>query len=600
MLKNMKVGKSLILGFAMVILISVAIIVTCLFLMFNQRDQYETLLNEDVAANEQILYARLNAVMAGREIRDALLVPDSEANDGLIKTAEDSLVALESALVELERCFPHQLQKDLLYEYQDVARDFGEMAPKLIEMYRNYEKTGRESYLDDAADYIYTTVTPGESLMADVAGKLDTYLVQGMDAERAKIEKAIMTTIIVVIVVMVVATILVVAFAMVLIRGITKPTEQVRAALIGFSEGNLTIPVTYESKNEIGDMCEALRKSQHILSEVIADTSNLLGEMAKGNFNVRSRDSKLYVGSLVTMLESIRTINRNLSDTLSQIVQSADQVAAGADQVATGAQSLAQGATEQASAVEQLSATIADIANSARQTASSAEEAHSSISEAGNQVIASNDYVRTLNAAMDNITSSSQEIGKIIDTIENIAFQTNILALNAAVEAARAGSAGKGFAVVADEVRNLASKSDQAAKATKDLIENSITAVKGGADVVSKVTQSLASLAELSGSTVTLMDNVAGAVESQNEAISQVTEGIDQISSVVQTSSATSEQSAAASEELSGQAALMKELMRRFKLRDDDGDYSPSPVATSAPSRSERDDSPMMSNFSKY
>ena len=186
--------------------------------------------------------------------------------------------------------------------------------------------------------------------------------------------------------------------------------------------------------------------------------------------------------------------------------------------------------------------------------------------EAGAQVSASNEYVKQLNVAMNNISTSSEEIGKIIATIENIAFQTNILALNAAVEAARAGTAGKGFAVVADEVRNLASKSDEAAKATKDLIENSITAVREGADVVGKVTESLERTTVLASDVVSMMESVAEAVENQTTAIAQVTEGIDQISAVVQTNSATSEECAAASEQLSSQANIMHQLMAEFRI----------------------------------
>ncbi|MCI8990788.1 MAG: methyl-accepting chemotaxis protein, partial [Lawsonibacter sp.] len=271
---------------------------------------------------------------------------------------------------------------------------------------------------------------------------------------------------------------------------------------------------------------------------------------------------------------------------------SADQVSAGSDQVSNSAQALAQGATEQASAVQELSATIADISENAKKTAASAEQAGQSVRDAGSQITTSVEYVKQLNVAMDNISSSSQEIGKIIATIENIAFQTNILALNAAVEAARAGSAGKGFAVVADEVRNLATKSDEAAKATKDLIDGSMTAVREGTEAVSKVTTSLEQTNELASGVVGMMEVVVEAVESQTQAIMQVTEGIDQISAVVQTNSATSEESAAASEELSSQASLMKELLSRFKLRQDFNSYSSKPQpAYSAPASSSWNDS---------
>ena len=266
------------------------------------------------------------------------------------------------------------------------------------------------------------------------------------------------------------------------------------------------------------------------------------------------------------MEQSIKTIHTSLKDTLSQISQSAGTVSSSAVQVSNGAQSLSQGAAEQASAIHELSATADSIAENARQTAATAEEAGHFVAQAGAQLGVSVNYVQELNTAMEKISNSSAEISKIIDTIENIAFQTNILALNAAVEAARAGSAGKGFAVVADEVRTLASKSDEAAKATKELIEGSITAVAEGGQVVAKVTESLDKTSSIAENVTIKVDAVVEAVESQTTAISQVTEGIEQISSVTQSNSATSEQSAATAQELSDQSRLMNELVRRFCL----------------------------------
>ena len=206
---------------------------------------------------------------------------------------------------------------------------------------------------------------------------------------------------------------------------------------------------------------------------------------------------------------------------------------------------------------------------SAKKTAAAAEEAGQYVGKAGAQLGISVDYVKGLNAAMDKISTSSEEISKIIAAIENIAFQTNILALNAAVEASRAGTAGKGFAVVADEVRNLAAKSDEAAKATKDLISGSIAAVSEGSQVVNKVTASLEQTSVYAGHVTTQMDLVVSAVENQTAAISQVTEGVAQISAVVQTNSATAQESAAASEELSAEAASLKHLVEQFTLARD-------------------------------
>nr|WP_326212804.1 methyl-accepting chemotaxis protein [uncultured Oscillibacter sp.] len=348
-------------------------------------------------------------------------------------------------------------------------------------------------------------------------------------------------------------------------KSISGPIQSCVARLEKMADGDLHTPSPrVKSKDETAQLARALETMLSRLNDVAQDVSHHLGKMARGDF--RETITRTYWGDFVTMEQSIKAIHSSLKDTLSQISRSAGAVAGSAVQVSNGAQSLSQGATEQASAIQELSATADSIAENARQTAAAAEEAGHFVAQAGAQLGISVDYVQELNAAMEKISGSSTEIGKIIDTIENIAFQTNILALNAAVEAARAGSAGKGFAVVADEVRNLASRSDEAAKATKELIEGSITAVAEGGQVVAKVTESLGKTNSIAENVTIKVDAVVEAVESQTAAISQVTEGIDQISSVIQSTSATSEQSAATSQELTEQSLLMNSLVSKFQL----------------------------------
>ncbi len=267
------------------------------------------------------------------------------------------------------------------------------------------------------------------------------------------------------------------------------------------------------------------------------------------------------------MLVSFRGIAEKLNDTMMQISQSASQVASGSEQVSNGAQALSQGATQQASSVEELAATINEISDKVNQNADSARQANKKAGSVSAEMNVSNEKMQQMIEAMGDITNCSNEIGKIIKTIEDIAFQTNILALNAAVEAARAGSAGKGFAVVADEVRNLASKSAEASQNTSALIENSLKAVENGTHIADETARSLLQAVNDVSEMTAIIGQISEASSLQADSIAQITMGIDQISSVVQTNSATAQESAAASEELSSQSQLMKSLVGRFKLK---------------------------------
>ncbi len=368
-------------------------------------------------------------------------------------------------------------------------------------------------------------------------------------------------------IVMIISMIISVVVAMKLSSNISTPMQACAARMKLLVEGDLESPVPENNgKDETADLTRSTAELVAGLNAIIHDIDYLLTEMANQNFDIQSSHREAYVGGFQGILTSMHTLKIKLSDTMSQIDASASQVSAASGQVSIGAQALSEGSMTQASSIEELAATISEISDSAKKTTEAAEEAGQFVEQAGAQLGISVEYVKDLNTAMEKISNSSEEISKIIAAIENIAFQTNILALNASVEAARAGSAGKGFAVVADEVRNLASKSDESAKATKELIEGSIAAVEEGIQVMAKVTEALEQTSVFAGNVTAQMDIVVDAVGNQTISITQVTEGVDQISSVVQTNSATAQESAAASQQLSAEAASLKQMVDQFTI----------------------------------
>ena len=348
--------------------------------------------------------------------------------------------------------------------------------------------------------------------------------------------------------------------ATIVIRMIRKGVQEAMTAAERMAVGDFSVDITYTSKDEIGRLSEAMRNLAGRTNGVIEDIDYMLAETADGNLCVESKNEAMYVGSFSNILDSMKNFLAKMNGTMSRINNAAEQVASGSDQVSGGAQALSQGATEQASSIQQLSATISVISDMIITNADNAKEASNQTNIAGKQMQDANVKMEALVEAMNEISTSSDETKKIIKTIEDIAFQTNILALNAAVEAARAGAAGKGFAVVADEVRNLAGKSAEAAMNTTALIENTVAAIENGNSLVDEVAEKMKAVADAAGKVSAINEKISDASREAADSITQVTIGVEQISGVVQTNSA------AASEELSGQAQMMNDLVSEFVL----------------------------------
>ena len=326
-----------------------------------------------------------------------------------------------------------------------------------------------------------------------------------------------------------------------------------------------TTKVDYKfADNEVGHFAEKLRTAKTALNGCITDISGIMGYMASGDFT--ESPAVDYPGDFEKIRDSILKIETDLGETLSRMSMSSDEVLTGSNQMSEGSQSLADGTTRQAAAIEQISATIADVSSKVSMTAKNAAKAGDISRETENEVNLQDTSIHNMVAAMSEISNTSKEIEKIIKTIEDISFQTNILALNAAVEAARAGDAGKGFAVVADEVRNLANKSAEAAKSTTTLITASIDAVNKGSKIANETSEAMKKVKDKTAETADLIEMIATASAEQNDAINQITSGIEQISQVVQMNSATAEETAASCEQLNGQSRLLKDQVSRFKV----------------------------------
>lgn len=364
------------------------------------------------------------------------------------------------------------------------------------------------------------------------------------------------------------ATLLMLLISFLLGNRIAKPIVSLTEAVERMANGALDETIDIKSKNEIGALANYLKKLVEQLKNYqlyISEITSVLNELQSGNLDINLAND--YSGEFSKIKDALNELSEKLTHLIGSIKLSSEQVSIGSNQVSIGAQTLAQGATEQASSIEELSATITEISQQIKRNAENTQLARSQSISAGNEVKESNDHMQEMIVAMSNINDKSNEIGKIVKTIEDIAFQTNILALNAAIEAARAGAAGKGFAVVADEVRNLAQKSAEAANNTTMLIEETVQAVNLGTSIAENTALSMQNVVANSTKVIDLINEITLASNEQAAAISQITTGIDQISCVVQTNSATAEESAAASEELSGQAQMLQQHVGQFKLK---------------------------------
>lgn len=357
---------------------------------------------------------------------------------------------------------------------------------------------------------------------------------------------------------------------------VSKPIVLLMERMKGLSEGDLHTQVPQiRTGNEVQTLSETFSGSLDALNAYIGEISSVLGSIAQGDLTIQT--SQEYKGDFVTIKKSLGEILTSLDLAFSEIRATAEQVASGSRQMSDASQSLAHGAAEQNATIQELSGSVRTIAKQAMESAESVQSAEKISEKAAEKVSDGTEHMNRLSESMGRISASSDMIGKVIKTIQDIAFQTNILALNAAVEAARAGEAGRGFSVVADEVRNLATRSADAVKSTAALIQDSAAAVRDGKEIAKETENYLSGIIADVDRINGLLQSIASAAENQAASVGGVNANVEQISAVVQTNSATAEESAATSEELSRLAGQLSATLSRLRLSDGDASTEEAP-----------------------
>ncbi|UEL49389.1 methyl-accepting chemotaxis protein [Terrisporobacter hibernicus] len=385
------------------------------------------------------------------------------------------------------------------------------------------------------------------------------------DSYMALVKTSISTTLVIYLIAFLILIIAIIAVT----KSLVAPIQNLMNVTEELAAGNLDAEINIESKDETGRLAESMKKLVLRLNEYIIyidEISESLDRFSMGDLNIDLKQN--YEGDFAKIKNSLLQLSSIFKETIGKIVETSENVAVGSKEIANAAQVLAEGSLYQASTTEELTATVNDLSDRVSTNADNALNASKQVKTAGDLAIESNDQMKKMILAIEEINSKSTQISKIIKVIEDISFQTNILALNAAVEASRAGAAGKGFAVVADEVRNLATRSSDASKETTHLIEESVKAVQNGNLIAVKTGKMLQNVLEEVSQSVKLIDEISLASVEQASALKQTLEGIEQISTVVQTNAATAQESSAASNELSNQAQILKNVASGFKIQD--------------------------------
>lgn len=514
---------------------------------------------EDVnAADQAVKICRINVNAAARNIREMALNEDTSSYDNYEQTVKRLLSEVDSELQILKKT--EVLSDENYEEYASALSDWGEIGYSIIEEIKN----GND---ENATDAILNNCTPALNKVVEIAIKLDELTDEASSETVRNMVVCTVAGFVVIIVCLVFAFTLTRKTSKRVLETILEPLHAIEDVAMELTEGNLHSTLEYHSDDEIGKLAHSMRKSIRILGTYVDDIDRSMKLFSEGNFDVHPEVE--WRGDFVGILNSFMAFQASMAGTIKGIQNVSNEVSGAAEQVASSSNDLADGATNQAAVVEELTATVTGVSEQVEKNSQSAKEISVKVDELGNAISESNGKMHEMVDSMHEISEASKEIDKIITTINEIASQTNLLALNASIEAARAGEAGKGFAVVANQVNVLADQSAQAAKESATLIETSVKAVEKGMVIAGQTAAQLEEVAENSKVITTEVTNIAETLETQTTEIKQINEGIEQINDVVQTNSATSEECAAASQEMSSEAESLREMISKFKVAED-------------------------------
>jgi len=492
---------------------------------------------------------------AARSIREMALNTDKSSYNTYESDVKDILNNVNSELLILKGL--NTVDTDLYNQYAKALNDWGTIGYSIIKEI----KAGNSSA---ATNDILNKCTPALDNVISIGDKLDADTdVTRNNAIRFTLFFAI-AGIAAIIIFVIVAIIISKKTSKNIVNSIMLPLGEIEKVAAELTQGNLHSQLDYHSDDEIGQLAHNLRKSIRILSSYVDDIGHSMKEFSKGNFAVQPEVE--WKGDFVDILNSFVAFENSMSDTVIGIQRAANEVSGGAGQVAESSNDLAQGATDQAAVVEELTASITNVAEQIDKNAESTKNISTSVDNLGKEIVTSNARMQDMVESMNEINEASQQIDQIIATINEIASRTNLLALNASIEAARAGEAGKGFAVVADQVTVLAENSAKAAKESAVLISNSVSAVERGMVIANETAGKLEKVADNSKQITVDVNDIAETLKAQTDVIHQINKGVNQINDVVQTNSATSQECAAASQQMSSEAENLKNLIRELRV----------------------------------